>query len=410
MNKIIFKISSQSGVGWYRIHQPVQMINKLGLAKAWHNPFDPRGNKLKSKKKEAKRAEWYSFELDKNGNPRLTNLFEKLLGKPEKPNYDAVIFQRADVASMFSLAMMVRQAYNIPIIQEVDDYVFAIPGTNPAILSYKDRPTEYRTQGEDPLTIARMSLGTFDGYIVSTPFLKNFYENYSPTYVCPNSIDLSKRKQKKKKKHSDFRIMFSSSATHVDGIRFLMPTIDKFLTKYEDATFYLYKGLYGAIKNSIKDKPYKKRIKLMDWVHPKDYWNYIQSFSPDVCLAPAADVLFNRAKSNLRLLEYWTAGNNAVIASPVESYKNTIIEGKNGLLAKEENEWFEKIEYLYHNPKIREKLGKGGYETVKKDYNLEKNARKWTDAVQTIIDSYDPDRQPPEQYTPDYTPRSTGIG
>ena len=404
MLKVLYYISSQSGVGWYRMYQPAKMIKKLGLAYIVHNPFDPRGDKLKDKKKEKKRAEWYSFESGKNGEPIITNAFTKVLGNPKKPNFDAVVFQRADVAAMFALAMSVRQLYNIPIIQETDDYVFAIPGTNPGILSYRDKATEHRIDGEDPLTIARMSLGIFDGYIVSTPFLKSFYDNYSPTYVCPNSIYLSERKQKPKKKHKDFRIMFSSSATHIDGSRFLVPIIDKFLRKYPDATFYQYKGL----EKLYKGKPYAKRIKLMDWVHPGKYWDYIQSFSPDVCLAPLKDVLFNRAKSNLRLLEYWTAGNNAVIASPVEHYKATIVDGKNGLLAKEQDEWFDKIEYLYHNPKVREKLGREGYKTVKKDFNLEKNARKWTDSIKTICDNYDPDRQPPEQYTPDYNPTRKG--
>ena len=390
--RILFFVAGQDGVGYYRMLLPSKMIQKLGLAYTFMNPFDPTGKPWKDKKLQKERDSWYNFEQDKNGDPVATNVFAKVLGDPKKPNFDAVIFQRADVATMFSMAMCIRDIYKIPVIQETDDYVFAIPGTNPAIQSYKDKPTEHRANGEDPLTIARMSLGNYDGYIVSTPFLKQFYDNYAPTYLCPNSIDLSKRKQTPKKKHKDFRIMFSSSATHWDNLKFLMPVIEKFLKKYPDATFYQ----YDAFPNFLKSK----QVKLMKWVHPDNYWKYIHSLSPDVCLAPLSDVLFNRAKSNLRLLEYWTGGKNAVIASPVEPYKNTIVDGKNGLLAKSHDEWFEKLEYLYNNPKVRERLGREGYATVRKDFNLEKNARKWTDAVKSIIDSYDPNSEPPKQYQP----------
>ena len=54
---------------------------------------------------------------------------------------------------------------------------------------------------------------------------------------------------------------------------------------------------------------------------------------------------FNRAKSNLRVLEYWTAGY-PVIASPVLPYK-FINDGKDGILAMEKYEWFNALENLF---------------------------------------------------------------
>jgi len=135
----------------------------------------------------------------------------------------------------------------------------------------------------------------------------------------------------------------------------------------------------------------------MKWVEPDNYWKYINSISPDICLAPLVDSLYNRAKSNLRLLEYWTSGNNLVIASPVGHYKDTIKDGKNGLFA---TNWFEKIEYSIKHPELREKLGKEGRKTVERDFNLEKNARLWINAVKSTINSYSSDREVSEQYIP----------
>jgi glycosyltransferase involved in cell wall biosynthesis len=187
--------------------------------------------------------------------------------------------------------------------------------------------------------------------------------------------------------------MFSSSAGHWDNLELIKSHIIKILDKYPNTTFYQ----YDFLPLISEDKKYKGRIKTMKWVHPDKYWKYINSFSPDICLAPLTDSLYNRAKSNLRLLEYWTSGNNLVIASPIGHYKETIVDGKNGLFARN-SEWFDKIEYAIQHPELRERLGKGGRKTVEKDYNLEKNARLWVDAVRSIIKNYKPDKQAPEQY------------
>jgi len=190
--------------------------------------------------------------------------------------------------------------------------------------------------------------------------------------------------------------MFSSSASHTDGLKMLVPVIDRFLTEHQDAIFYH----YWSMPPFFAGKPYKKRIKTMKWARPEKYADYIRSLSPDVCLAPLTDVLFNRAKSNLRLLEYWTSGKNAVIASPVEPYRDTIINGKNGLLAKSSDDWYGALEKLYKNPSLRRKIGKNGYKTVTKKYSLEKNIKYWIYAAKTIIRGYNPDREPPKQYQP----------
>ena len=379
---IFFYITYQDGTGYYRMHKPAEMINKLGLANVITNPF----NAYKPIK-EAK--EWYNFTPEKNGELACANRVNKVF----KKDIDAVVIQRMDTPQMLSMALAIKEQYKVPIIQETDDYVWDVPPTNPGVMDYHEKQQGIFTPAEDPMMIARKSLGVFDGYIVTTPFLKKFYENYSPTSICPNSLDVKIRKPKAYKNHKDIRIMFSSSAGHFDNLQILKEPIKKILEKYPTATFYQ----YSFLPNLMEGTKYAKRVKKMKYVHPDKYWEYINSLSPDICLAPLLDSLYNRAKSNLRILEYWTAGNNLVIASPIGHYKETIIDGKNGLFAGK-GEWFEKIDYAIKHPELRNKLGKEGRKTAEDKFNLEKNARLWIDSVKSAISNYDSDKQAPDQY------------
>lgn len=379
---IFFYIVYQDGTGYYRMWKPAMMIKKLGLANVIVNPFSAYGS-LKDT--------WTDFNPGKNGVPKcsfpIANVFAK-----HKP--DAIICQRSDTMNMFSLAMSIKGLYGVPVIQETDDYVWDVPGSNPGSLSYYEKKPEAQTTIDEPMTMARMTQGNYDAYITTTSFLEQYFKNYSPTYICPNSIDLSERKMPKRKGHKGIRIMYTASAGHYDGYKMIEEPINKILEKHPEVTFYQ----NDFFTNVAEGKPWKKQVKMMKWVHPTKYPQYIDSFEPDICLAPLRDRLFNRSKSNLRLMEYWTSGKNAVIASPVGHYKETATDGKNVIFAKDN--WVERIEYLIKHPEIRKKIGEGGYELVKKDFNLEKNARKWVDAVRQIIRDYDPDRTPPDQYIP----------
>ena len=385
MLNIFFFATYQDGTGYYRIHNPAQMIKKLGLAKVYANPFQVT---MLNQKVPKENDAWYDFEAGKDGIVKNTRLFSKMF----ENKIDAVVFQRMDSPQMFALAIALKEQFNIPIIQETDDYVWDVPPLNPGLLSYYEKKQDMFTDPSDPVTLARRSLGVFDGYIVTTPFLQNFYKNFSPTFICPNSLDVSKRRPKPYKHHKDIRVMWSTSAGHMDNMRIIKEPIKRIMEKYPNVTFYQ----YNYLPNLLEGTPYEKRVVKMKWVHPDKYWEYINSLSPDVCLSPIHDSMYNRAKSNLRILEYWTAGNNLVIASPVGHYKETIIEGKNGLFAK--NDWYEKIEYAMKHPELREKLGKEGRKTVEKDFNLEKNARLWIDAVKSVISSYKPYKQAPDKY------------
>jgi glycosyltransferase involved in cell wall biosynthesis len=105
----------------------------------------------------------------------------------------------------------------------------------------------------------------------------------------------------------------------------------------------------------------------------------------DISLAPIKDHIFNRVKSQLKVIE---AGfyKKALIASEVGPYtidlkhslKNGVFGDGNALLVSENrnhSDWAKYIKKLVYNPNLVVDLGERLYETVKDTYDL-KNVTK----------------------------------
>jgi glycosyltransferase involved in cell wall biosynthesis len=121
-------------------------------------------------------------------------------------------------------------------------------------------------------------------------------------------------------------------------------------------------------------------------VWTKPVTTYAMNYSKfDISLAPIKDHIFNRVKSQLKVIE---AGfyKKALIASEVGPYtidlkhslKNGVFGDGNALLVSENrnhSDWAKYIKKLVYNPNLVVDLGERLYETVKDTYDL-KNVTK----------------------------------
>lgn len=370
--KVFAFITEQNGVGYYRLWTPLKMLEAQGKIELATNPYSTNG-KYKNI--------WLPHSQEQLMNDTVKHLKKLIIERFGEKGPDLFIMQRYDNPFYFTLALNLKEVFKVPVIQETDDYVYDVPNTNLGKRSYHEQEER---DINDSMGWQRKSLGHFDAYLVSTKFLQEYYGNFSPAYVCPNSLDLSLRKFGPHGKHKEVRLGFSASGAHQEGLWFIEPVIDVLMEKYPSLVFYYYEGLFDLFSK----KPYAQRVKKMKWATLEKYPQYLHDLDLDVGIAPLIDRLFNRGKSNLRLLEYWSSGKYPLVASRIGPYKDTITDGKNGFLALERDEWVEKISLLIENPKLREKLGQAGYQTVVRDFNLEKNADIWFRAFTSIIRSY----------------------
>lgn len=352
--KIYIHVAENSGVGYFRQYLPAVIMRELGLAEVRINDFRwGKGNHVEpSEKTYFDTCNWA----------------------------DIIVAGRLDRPEYYAKWGAFKEFFNIPIVLETDDNIHHVPITNPGHQGYCPN-SEAKQWNVKAMT------DIFDAMTVTTDELKDYYKQYHPRiYVLPNSLDVKQWKENeyRRKKHKDIRIGFICSGAHTDGFGIIQKPVYDILKKYPNVTFY-FPDMYWRLFDNAPDE-IKGQLKNILWAPLKKWPAKMQSLSLDIGLAPLRDNLFNRSKSNLRYLEYSLAGM-ASIVSPVKPYL-CVTDGHDGIIAKEQNDWYTAMEKLITDEKYRKKLASNSYNLVNKDYNIYKNAKHWANTYKEIIDKY----------------------
>ena len=73
------------------------------------------------------------------------------------------------------------------------------------------------------------------------------------------------------------------------------------------------------------------------------------------------------------------------VMSPVGVNMEIIIDGENGYLASDENEWIDKISMLIENNSLREKFGIKGRQTIIEKYSIDSNKKSYLKYLDDLI-------------------------
>jgi glycosyltransferase involved in cell wall biosynthesis len=193
--------------------------------------------------------------------------------------------------------------------------------------------------------------------------------------VIPNCVDFAKwDKLYNSKKENRIRIGWAGSHAHYNDLKVLEKVVKHTTQKYKNVEFMFFGGMPDYLKESSQVKFFNR------WYSIDDYPAALAKLGFDIGLAPLRDNLFNRAKSNLRWLEY-SALKIPTIASPRSPFKGIT----NIKLAEEVDDWIANIENLVENEDYRVKLGQDAYNEVKKDFNVEIWAEKYIELLKEIV-------------------------
>jgi glycosyltransferase involved in cell wall biosynthesis len=239
---------------------------------------------------------------------------------------------------------------------EMDDDVFLVNPDSPAYDQYMP--------GSEAVDIVREQISKSNGVITSTEYLAKIYRKVNKNvHIIPNAIDFElwdslKSKVNRSKK---IRIGWAGGGSHNRDLMQLDKVIDVLNKKYSNIEWVF----LGGVPDQFEGK--KKVKSLREW-HPINiYPQKLKDLNLDIAVAPLRDNEFNRAKSNLRWLEYSALGIPTV-ASNVEPFK-CINDCKDGVLVTEEDEWIDGISSLIESEKMRKTIGKNAYDRVKKDFS-----------------------------------------
>ena len=117
----------------------------------------------------------------------------------------------------------------------------------------------------------------------------------------------------------------------------------------------------------IQDWGYEEILKANKVIKPKPILHYAKLYKKiDVSLAPLQDNFFNLCKSDLKVTEA-AVTKTAIIASDIDIYNGSIINGETGILCSTKEEWKEAIESMTKD-KART-MGLNLHESLKNDPN-----------------------------------------
>lgn len=268
---------------------------------------------------------------------------------------------------------IVQNYVNEPAISALDNW-FKIPQRPFTVLALDDvasaiDPSSPFYKNFSPDTRSRMSyaLARCDRMVVSTEFLAGHYRNFiKDIRVVPNRLDMGKwlHLAPRKGRGPKVRIGWAGGTTHQRDLMLLKEVIEQ----TRDEADWIF---FGMCPPEIAP--------LLAESHPfvayGDYPTFLANLELDLAVAPLADNLFNRGKSNLRLLELGILGL-PVVCTDIDPYQNSpACRVKNSVAA-----WVSALRERIHDRDAREREGLAMRQWVLQNYLLDNHLDEWLDA------------------------------
>ncbi len=352
--KVLFLPTANAGVVWHRMMKFFKWLRKDPSMNPAMDSFDP------------KRMTPYEWQFYAKNNKMLLTQIEYLVKQADVVVMGYVISDYG-IALIKALKKLFPEK---PILMEMDDYCLGLNDYSPAFNTYKP--------GSEAADAVVSQMQIVDGMVVTTEYLKKLYKPYNKRInIVENCIDFEIWNNLKpiKKRGKKLRIGWIGASTHNEDLKYIEKSLYRILEKHKNVEMYI---CGGAPQFMIGRHP---RIKCDNkWVDVYKYPQSLKNRCFDIGLAPLLDNNFNRAKSNLRWLEYSALGIPTV-ASRVEPFSKSIEYGKTGYLCSEPDEWVEALSILIENPSKRKELGSNAKKEVEINYNIKNVAKRYGDIL-----------------------------
>ncbi len=310
------------------------------------------------------------------------------LVEQEMAHADIIVFHRADTAWHHRVGMLLRQMGK-KIVFDNDDTMnldISDPFYGLDEKGFKQNKKKLNN------VINNFALNA-DLVTCSTEFLAEEYRKINPNVtVLPNYIDPNDWETPLRNESGYIRVgIVGSTAYHGDFDR-----IQDVLRKL-DADPKIQLVLMGLMKPSA-DNPkiaevHKKELAFWlslknlewtEWVKMTEYFESLNNLRLDIMLIPRRESYFNKAKSNLKFLEASMLEIPVIASSFPNAPYERDIDGRNGILIKDDKDWLEAIYGLANDKEKRRRMGKEANKYVIKNFNINNHYQEWPLAYEKL--------------------------
>jgi glycosyltransferase involved in cell wall biosynthesis len=257
---------------------------------------------------------------------------------------------------------IIREARRLgkPILIDIDDWLLDVPAEHPHAAFFKSRPRQ---------EILRTALCAADAITTSTPVIANRCQALGlRTYLLPNAVDCTAFTRQAR--HDGLvTIAFCGTISHHTDVPLIAPGLQRILHTHSGSVRVVTVGCPIRELHGIPGYTH------VDFVNAADYPQFLSNLRVDIGLAPLQDTPFNRAKSDIKYLEYSAVGA-ATLASPVFPYQSTIREDRGVLVSPNTHEsWTDAVLRLVENHELRQHLASHAYEWVQRERSIAASAQ-----------------------------------
>lgn len=344
--------------------------------------------------------EWYNLSF----RYRVDNIIEALTQRGIQSRVFGLneIFSSLNSILQSDIVVLYRAPYNyqtrflikklkeagIPTVYDLDDLIFDLE-YDTELNNIKNLPEYKASLKLDYEERNRQIIKSVDFVTTSVDFLTNKIktlgvkaETVINTINTAQFLTSEQLLFKKDKKDSKTRIgYFCGSPTHNKDFLLVEEALYRILNKYPEIELHI----VGFLKFDKKFDSFKSRIIKAPFMHYLEMLGYLSNM--DINIAPLQINSVTNSKSELKIFE---AGLVEVptIASATEPYKSCIVNGKNGFLAHNSDEWYNCLELLVKNHDIASTTGKQARKDFLKKFYVQNNIDNFTGIYTGFIAKY----------------------
>lgn len=222
----------------------------------------------------------------------------------------------------------------------------------------------FKNFNSDTRTRLAYALARCDRMVVSTEFLANHYQRFNQDIrVVPNRLEMSKwlHLRPTHRSRGKPRIGWAGGTTHQRDLLLLKEVIGQ--TQHE--ADWIFFGMTPPEIAPMLTESYP-------FIPYEHYPAQLASLDLDIAVAPLADTLFNRGKSNIRLLELGILGL-PVVCTDIDPYRNSPA----CLVKNTTEQWVSALRERIHDAEGRKTEGAAMRKWVLQNYLLENHLDEW---------------------------------
>jgi glycosyltransferase involved in cell wall biosynthesis len=247
----------------------------------------------------------------------------------------------------------------IPVIFDADDLIFD-PELADEIPALEILPADQAALWLEGVRRYRTTMEACDLYVASTPLLARHATDRVglPTARFDNGVGLLMARRadaeiRRPRRPGPLRMGYlSGTDTHDLDWRFIEPAVATVLER--NPTVELWLAGHLVTSDALERfGPRVRRLPFRPWLELPGILRDL-----DVNLAPLEPGrLFNEAKSSIKWLEA-ALTETPTVASPTEPFRESVVDGANGVLAEDEDAWIRGISMLFDDPVLRSRIGR----------------------------------------------------